>query len=320
MAGCWNAGGPAATSALLLCGVWAALASPAGATGASCVRSVQAPLIDAVIAGHPVRLRLDFGATAPVMLTPAAAARLALESDVRPGTKEEPDRGRLITQVGRKRVSLPWSRETVAIDGVAQPMEVVTASGYAAGGADGTIRPSALPCAVVRFEQRAARPGDAETVLPLMEGDRFDALTVRAAAGRETIEVVHAPWRAQSMGTAATGGALAELLGGSLTGPVGETPVVYGVTRPARLLRLDRPWPVGGVQLREMLMRVSDWEGRGPVPPDADLDRDLIQVTVRRNAQRGQRFLQLGQDVLGACASLEWRREARVLVVRCPRP
>jgi hypothetical protein len=283
------------------------------------VRSAQAPFVDAVIAGQPVRLRLDFAATAPVLLTPEAAQRLALAGDARPGTKEKPDRGSLISSVGRKRVRIAWSREMVAIDGVVQPMEVLTPAGYAAGGADGSIRPSALPCAVVRLEQRAVRAGDAETVLPLMESDRFDALTVRAMAGTDAIEVVHAPWRAQSMGTASTGGALAALVGGSLTGPVVETPVVYGVTRPARLLKLDRPWPVSGVRLSQMLMRVSDWEGRGPVPPDADLDRELIQVTARKNAQRGLRFLQLGQDVLGACASLEWRREARALVVRCPR-
>lgn len=146
-----------------------------------------------------MRLRLDFGAHAPVTLTPAAAERLALVSDVRPGTKEKPDRGVIVSMVGRKTVRISWSRETVSVEGVTQPLEVVTPLDYAAGGADGSIRPSALPCAIVRFAQRTGAPGDVETVLRPVTDGRFDGLAFRAKAGTQDMQVEFGPWRAQSV-------------------------------------------------------------------------------------------------------------------------
>ncbi len=281
---------------------------------------MRQPLVDAVIAGKTVRLRLDFGAHAPIVLTPAAAERLALASDSRPGTKEEPDRGTLLTRVGRKTVRIPWSRETVTVEGVTQPLAVLTPPAYAPGIGDGSIRPSALPCGTVRLEQRPAGARDAETVMRVVEDGTFDGLPVKAMAGKQDIQVEVSPWRRETIGTAATGGVLVTLLGGSLTGPVVETPVVYGVTRPARRLVLDRPWQVAGVAVPALMMRVSDWEGDHAVPPDADLEADLIQVAKRRNPQRSFRLIHLGADVLAGCASFEWRRAGNLLAVRCPAP
>lgn len=286
----------------------------------TCVRTMAQPLVDAVIAGQPVRLRLDFGAHAPVTLTPAAAARLGLASDVRPNSKEKPDRGVVISKVGRRTVRVPWSREDVTVEGVTQQFPVLTPPDYAAGVSDGSIKPTVLPCAVVRLEQRAARADDGETVLRVVDDGTFDGLPVRLKAGREDIQVEFSPWRERSVGTAAVGGILVSLLGGSLTGPVVDTPVVYGIVRPTRLLRLDRPWDAAGVKVPALMMRLSDWEGDYAVPPDADLEADLIQVARRRDPQRSFRLLHLGQDVLRDCASFEWRREGDLLAVRCPAP
>jgi hypothetical protein len=302
-------------AAALLAG---AAQAPAPDLSRTCVWSMRQPLADAVIAGQPVRLRLDFGAHSPIVLTPAAAERLALASDTRPGTDEEPDRGTVISRVGRKTVRLRWSRESVTVEGVTRPIEVLTPPDYAPGIGDGSIRPSALPCGTVRLEQRAADGRDVETVMRIVEDGTFDGLPVRAMAGKDDIQVEVSPWRRETMGTAATGGVLVTLLGGILTGPVVEVPVVYGVTRPARLLKLDRPWLVAGVKVPALMMRVSDWEGNHAVPPDGDLEADLIQVAKRRNPQRSFRLIHLGQDVLAGCASFEWRRVGNLLAVRCP--
>lgn len=307
-------------SALLGAAAQAQAAAPAPDLSRTCVWTMRQPLVDAVIAGQPVRLRLDFGAHAPIVLTPAAAERLALASDTRSGTDEEPDRGSVITRVGRKTVRTRWSREIVTIDGVTRPQEVLTPPGYAPGIGDGSIRPSALPCGVVRLEQRSADPRDVETVMRVIEDGTFDGLPVKAMAGKDDIQVEVSPWRERTVGTAAVGGILVSLLGGSLSGPVTETPVVYGVTRPARLLRLDRPWQAAGVKVPALMMRLSDWEGDHAVPPDGDLEADLIQVAKRRNPQRSFRLIHLGRDVLGGCASFEWRRAGHLLAVRCPAP
>lgn len=286
----------------------------------TCVWSSAQPMLDAIIAGQPVRLRLDFDAHAPVTLSPAAALRLQLASTERPGTTEKPDRGVVVSRVGRKTVRIPWSEEQVEVAGVVQPLEVLTPPAYSAGAGDGTIRPSVLPCATVRLEQRPVRPTDVETVMRILEDGRFGGLRVQATVGGKDVQVEFGPWRRDTVGTAATGGLLVTVLGGSLTGPVVETPVVHDVTRPARLLRLDRPWLVAGVKVPALMMRVSDWEGNSAVPPDADLEADLIQVARRRNPQRSIRLIYLGQDVLRDCASFEWRRAGNLLAVRCPAP
>jgi hypothetical protein len=286
----------------------------------TCAWTAQDPMVDAVIAGQPVRLRVDFGAHAPILLSAAAAERLALASDVRPGEKKKPDRGVVVSRVGRKTVRMPWSRETVTIDDVTRPIPVLTPPAYMAGQGDGSISPQALPCGIVRLDQRIPGARDAETLMRVLDDGAFDGLRVKAAAGAEDIRVEFVPWRRESLGTAATGGVLVSLLGGSLTGPVVDVPVVYGVTRPARLLRLDQPWRGVGIRLPALMMRVSDWEGDHAVPRDGDLDPELIQVTKRRNPQRGQRLLQLGRDVLGDCARFEWRRQGNMLAVHCPAP
>ena len=301
-------------------------AAPAVAQGQAlepskvCAIPAGQPLVDAVIAGQLVRLRVDFGAHAPITLTPAAAERLALASDIRPGTDEKPDRGTVISRVGRKTVRVRWSRESVTIDGVTRPLEVLTPPDYAPGIGDGSIRPTELPCGIVRLEQRAPTARDVETVMRIVEDGTFDGMPVKAMAGKQDIQVEVSPWRRETMGTAATGGVLVTLLGGVLTGPVMETPVVYGITRPARRLVLDRPWPVAGVKVTALMMRVSDWEGDHAVPPDGDLEADLIQVAKRRDPQRSFRLMHLGQDVLRDCASFEWRRAGHLLAVRCPAP
>jgi hypothetical protein len=154
--------------------------------------------------------------------------------------------------------------------------------------------------------------------MPVAEAGAFDGLAVTMTAGKHDIDVRFVPWRRETMGTAATGGVLVTLLGGSLTGPVVDIPVIHGVSRPARKLQLDRPWLAGPVRVPALMMRVSDWEGDHAVPPDGDLPPDLIQVAKRRNPQRSVRLLQLGQDVLGDCAGFEWRRAGNLLLVRCP--
>jgi hypothetical protein len=307
---CLSVGAPSAAKA----------PAPAPDLSRTCVWSMQQPLVDAVIAGQPVRLRVDFGVHAPITLTPVAAERLALASEVRPGTNEEPDRGSVFARVGRKMVRVRWSLERVTIDGVTRPIEVLTPPDYATGIGDGSIRPSELPCGIVRLEQRAPDARDIETVMRITQDGTFDGLRMKAMAGKEDIQVEVAPWRRETIGTAATGGVLATLLGGVLTGPVVDVPVVYGVTRPARLLKLDRPWQVAGVQVPALMMRMSDWEGDHAVPQDGDLEADLIQVARRRNPQRSFRLIHLGRDVLGGCASFEWRRAGNLLAVRCPGP
>lgn len=292
------------------------------------------PFVEAVIAGQPVRLRLDFGANAPVTLSPAAAERLRLAADLREPDGRvadgappkgraakgmtRPERGIVVSQVGRKTVRVSWSREMVTIDGRLQSLLVSTPASYGVPGADGSIAANALPYAVVRLEQRKATPNDVERLAPVLKNSPFAGLRFRADAGGQALSVQLAPFATSSVGTAATGSALAGVSGGTLSGPVSDVPIVYGVLRPARRLVLAQPWTGAGVPVRQIMMRVADWEGKKAEPPDGDVDADLIQVKARRNNQRGLHLLALGADALGGCADFEWRRTDNMLVMRCP--
>lgn len=280
--------------------------------------AADAPFVDATIAGQPVRLRLDFGGHGAITLKPEATTRLALAGDVRPNTKKKPSRGVIRSSVGRQTTRVPFSTEQVLIDGITRPLVVVTPNGYTAEGADGTILPSALPYRVVRLVQRSPRPTDVETAFPISDNGRFDGLPFRARAGDADIQISLAPDRARTLATAAAGGALAVGHGGKLTGPILEQEVAYGVARPTRLVRLDRPWTASGVPVSSFMMRIHDWEGRAPIPPDADLSEADIEVSARHNAQRGIRLMRLGADALGNCATIEWRRIENQLAIRCP--
>jgi hypothetical protein len=283
------------------------------------VIDARAPIVEAVIAGQPVRLRFDLAAHAPVILTPAAAARLGLGGDLRNGRKAKVRRATLLTMAGRVTVRIPYTVETVGIDGVAQQIVVAVPPGLLSEGEDGRIGPKALPYAEVRYQQRPPAGTDGETRLTLEAGNDFGGLYTPVRVGGETIKVEFAPAFRQSVGTAATGAILAGAVGGRLEGPERMVRIVYDIERPVRLLRLDRPFPIAGLSVGQVLMRIQDWEGRHPRPADADVDPDDILVLVGRDPQRSNRFLSLGHEVTGGCASIAWRRADDSLLLVCPR-
>jgi hypothetical protein len=75
-----------------------------------------APVIEAQIAGQPVRLTVDFGSDPLIMLGPAAVARLNLAADTR-ADGDTVDRGRFRVAVGQVSVDVPYSEEQVNIAG-----------------------------------------------------------------------------------------------------------------------------------------------------------------------------------------------------------
>jgi hypothetical protein len=282
------------------------------------VVDAKAPLVAARIAGQPVRLRFDLAAHAPIVLAPEAVARLGLAGNFRNGKKVRVSRGTLVTQAGRLRVKVPYSTETVAVDGRAHDVRVAMPEGFQAVGADGLIGPKGLPYMAVRLELGPATSGNRTIRLPLEPGGAFAGLYTRMPAVEQVLEVEVAPSRPFTHGTASTGGALTIIRGGRLSGPVREVELSYGIRRPARLLTLDSPWSAAGLPVTQLLMRVQDWEGKVPRPADADSDPDAILVLVQRDPQRAVRLLTLGADVVGRCASFEWRRAEDQMILRCP--
>jgi hypothetical protein len=304
---------------LLLAGWTTAAAQSAGPLDPGPrVVNAAAPHVDALIAGQPVRLRFDLAAHAPVVLSPEAAARLGLAQNLRDGARARVRRGTLVTQAGRVQVKIPFSAETLLLDGRAHDVEVAVPPDFRVADADGLIGPKGLPCRAVRYELRPVGPADREIRFALEGGTAFAGLYTRVPAGPAVLRVEVAPSRPFTHATAASGAALAALVGGRLTGPLRDIDLSYGIRRPARLLKLDRPWTETGLPVGELLMRVQDWEGSDTRPPDADADPEDILVLVARDPQRAVRLLTLGADVVGGCASFEWRRDENLLLLRCP--
>jgi hypothetical protein len=271
----------------------------------------NAPILPVEIAGQTVRLTVDLGGDPFVMLTPAAAARLNLAAAQRPdGAKV--DRRVLRVAVGQASITVPYTRETLRIDGRSLIGPVLTpaaAPGGAAAGSDGTIGLPLLPHDRVTLVFRPATPADRPLRLAARASGGSGSLAFAwAVPGQPGIEVELHHLRPDSVASVAAASSLASAGAGHLQGPVRRVEIGFGVARPVRVLQLDRPVAVAGLPLNRVEVRLFDWAGRSQLPPDADGD-DGLTVTGSRGRQRGWPILKLGRDVLAGCASLSWQRD-----------
>lgn len=278
------------------------------------------PFVTATIAGQPVTLRVDPGADPYIVLTPAAARRLALAADARPDGKP-PSRGELQVQVGQTQIGVPYSQEAVGYAGFSVRLRVVTPGSGDFGGADGVVSPTLLPHSEVRLVRRPATAGDRTTVLKAETRGLFFADTIQAdwkvPAGK--LELEFHPFRATTIASVAAASRLADSFGGQLQGAVHPVEIAYGVARPVRTMALARPAAIAGIMLSRFDVRLFDWSGSAELPPDADPDAPLT-VTASRGRQRGWPILKLGADVLADCAEITWRRTGSEMALTCPAP
>ena len=271
-----------------------------------------APVIEARIAGQPVRLTVDFGSDPLIMLGPAAVARLNLAADTR-ADGDTVDRGRFRVAVGQVSVAVPYSEEQVSIAGRSASVRVLapaTAPTEAGAGSDGVIGLRLLPHDGVRLNFRPRQPSDRVVTVAAEPGARssstkFDWPLPKGIA----IEVELHPLRPVSVASVAAASRLAEVGNGKLFGSPRRVLIGFGVARPVRSLVLDRPLAIAGVTVTTVDVRLFDWAGKAELPPDAEGDEAAL-VTGKRGRQRGWPILKLGRDVLGRCASIAWQRDA----------
>ncbi|WP_017668622.1 hypothetical protein [Sandarakinorhabdus sp. AAP62] len=275
------------------------------------VLPAAAPVIDAQIAGQPVRLTVDWGGDPMVLVSPEAAARLQLASNSRAGGQEV-SRGRFRVSVGQTHVAVPFSRELLAIAGRSLTVPVLTPVAPPAGqapGSDGVIGLPLLPHDEVQLVYRAATARDRLTGVNAGTSDRSSSLTFEwPLPGQPPIEVELHQLRPASVASVSAASRLAAAGDGKLTGAVRRVAIGFGVARPVRTLVLARPLPVAGIMLAKVDVRLFDWAGRADLPPDAD-DSEGAMVTASRGRQSGWPILKLGRDVLDGCASITWRRD-----------
>lgn len=312
---------PAPLAALLALLLSAPTAAARPALLPPLVLPMASPHVTASIAGQTVLLRVDHGIdTDCVVLAPAAAARLQLALDSRPGGKP-PARGVSSVQVGQTEARVPWSREQVSYAGINSQVRVMTPAKADFGTADGAVSPALLPHILVQLVARPATSNDLVTTLKAQTRGLFGADAIQASwplpGGKLDVEL-H-PHRQTSVASVSAAAILAQHADGRLTGPVHRTEIAYGVARPVRTLQLARAVTIAGARLSSLDVRIFDWSGSAVLPPDADGANEAeIVVKTGRGRQRGWPILRLGRDALAGCASITWQQAERLLSLTCP--
>lgn len=282
------------------------------------VLDAAAPIVILLIDGQPLRLRVDHGVSRDVMINASAAARLGLATPGRLVAGKPADLGKTATQVGKVKSVETTSREVLTYRDRSLVATLAWPRNDHVAGADGMINPRQLPHDVVRIVRRVAAASDAASVMPLRWSSGRGMLGTLPHKD-DDIDIVISPAIEVTLATAAAGSLLAKSHGGMLTGPARTLPIAHGVSRPVRDLVFARPVEVAGVKVSRAATRVFDWSGRTDIP-DADLAPGEAVVKSSAGRQGQWAKLTLGDDVLAACAEINWYREPMRMEMVCPKP
>jgi hypothetical protein len=262
------------------------------------------PVIDAVIAGVPVRLRVDLDAHDTIELNPATAARLPLKYD-----------SGVDVLVGRVLLT-GWSAiAKVRIGTVERPLQVVQHGRICCEGVDGAIGPHLLPYGRVVW-RNAAAPAPTDAVALVIEDDDATGLSAPADRAAVGVRVRFAFDQALSGATASAGAILAKALDGQWDGSPIQMPAAFGIKRPARVVRFARPVTLAGFRFDRLLVRTADFGGSERLPVDP-VSPDEIVVSHRLPRQEAWPAVTLGADRLARCAEIVFVAEPRSLMLRC---
>lgn len=257
------------------------------------------------IGGVPARLRINPWAPAAPTLNPDFAARIGLHGGLfGVGVK-----------VGTVKVKGDTSVTRLDFGGGASfRRRVVWFERPYATGADAAVGPGGLPVDIVRFQLRAARPGERTVELPMVQ-QMFRPTFAELKVGDRTLRLLFDPLHDRTLATAGAGQALAATLGAQLTGETGKAEIAFGIMRPVRALRLARPLVVGPLSIGELAVRVSD-NGTTAGIADADADPDEIVVTAKGGGDRRDVII-IGNDQLGRCSSIVFDKLAKQIKLTC---
>lgn len=265
---------------------------------------VVRPVIDVILAGQSVRLRVDPAQWGAIELNPEAAARLALTCA--PGRN---------LSVGR--TTLPGRTAPAEMDvaGVRRLVLVATHDRAAAADAEGVIGPDLLPYASIRWRRVDAPPPTGTITLPLtLDEERgLEAAATDLAPG---LFVRFSLTAAETTATAAAAALLVRRIGGQFDGPVAQVPLILGVTRPVRPIRFGRPFRLAGFRIERLGVRVADFRGDNPLPTETSGEAD-ITVSRRERPQGAEPWVSLGLDRLGRCAEIAYQSAPRTLTLSC---
>jgi hypothetical protein len=283
---------------------WVMLGWLAGDSATSAERVVTpGQVLAATISGRPASVTMHPLALDFPMLDPGFAASTGLKPD-----------GRLSVLIGPVRVAGHITEAAVDLGGGVTKRRVGWAERPFLPGADAVVGPLGLAEPVVRLQLRAARPGAQSIVLPLRKLDSVGAAVIDV--GGKPMQLAFAPDVARSRASAGAGVRIAEAHGGVLTGDRETVPIVFGVSRPIRTLRLARPLTIGPLGLRTLAVRTIDF-GNANVIREENADPDEVTVFAGKRRPPIEDRLTLGADVLVGCSSISWNKPAKTVTLVC---
>lgn len=268
------------------------------------------------IDGAMLEIELRTGSVDRLTLNPETVARL----EIKPAGLMGKSRGK----IGRVNVLTGRNRPmTFTIEGTPQKARVFWFEGATAGVSDGSIGPWAIP-----RDRVAIRLGGASATpysFPLFGSINSAGLTlVTHDGGRMGVYFAVEREGPYPIASAAAGAAIARAYDGVATDEVWEEPIMWGIERPVRLVRLGRPLVIGPFSFDAIAVRVRDrLDGLGagdklPEPPSPDDDPSEIVVTApdKKGPQPIFSF-EIGRTALEQCSMLEYVKSAKEIRLSC---
>lgn len=268
-------------------------------------------VVETLVRGLPVRLKVDPGAPWYVLLNGSAAKRLGLV-----GTRSA------TFAVGPMRVKGKTRSEKVTFGTVVATRPVIWFKGESVSGADGVVNPANVPHD--RITLRLGAPSSAEKIIELqMRFDKERGLYHELSFGGQ---IILTRFTLQDELTTATGAAasvIAKRRNGLWEGGNFSYPVRYGIVRPVRKMVLGEPLSVNGFPLSKLTVRISDDRGSYYLPekhvPEVEFDEDDVVVTGKKQRIFGAPhfWLMIGRDNLNRCSSISYDNDAKRLILKC---
>ncbi|HEX9947640.1 MAG TPA: hypothetical protein VGA98_08880 [Allosphingosinicella sp.] len=268
------------------------------------------PYVDALVNGVPLRLRVDFDHGRSLTLNPDAAARAGL------GNGE----GSWIQIIGPVRLRGRSTEMPVTLAGQTTRAKVNWQEVAVAADADGVVTPYLLPFDRVTLERRPAVGGEREMVFESRIHWNH-GIHVPVRIGKRRIAARLSFHHPRTTAPAAAAAVIIEAQGGALEGARSHEEIGFGVKRPARPLRLERPLRIGDLAITRLMARSADYRGKHKLAlPGAPVKDSEILVTGQRPSQDALYRITLGLDVLERCSAASYVRATGEIRLRCAAP
>lgn len=266
--------------------------------------------VEMKINDQPLRIRLAPDAISIPTLNADAAQRIGLK----------PSMIGYIYVIGPEKIGFRTDSAAYVAKGAAFKRRTAFSARQLVTGADGIAGPETFPFARTILIMRDARPGDYAITLPLDSEMGRSQTSVRIDVGGRPIYAAFSFDRAESLVTATGGKWIADAHGGRFDGAAREAPILYGVVRPIRPLRLDRPLKLGALEIPNLAVRVADMGNSRGIAEGPAPEQDPNEIVVSADSKRkipNQR-LYIGMDTIGHCASITYDFTAATVTLMCP--